>query len=281
MASLTGSAPLPAGTPRDVPALLRRLLDDDPGRPRLTWYGPGGERVELSAKALDNWVAKTANLLVNELDAGPGSRVAITLPTHWRLVCWLLATWSVGACAVLPGGSAGGSSGGSSGGSAYGAPGAGTPPSADVLVSADAAVLATAGTGYAVAVALPALAAGYGPGLPPGAIDAASDVRAQGDVFVPPVLPVPGDPALDLPGGLQLRPGEQLRYGELIGAAVQAAADAGMPARVRHLARGGPQDAVADLLAPLVRLGSVLLHHDLPALTSDDLTHLLAQERAT
>jgi uncharacterized protein (TIGR03089 family) len=260
--SLTGSAPLPAGAPRDVPDLLRRLLDDDPGRPRLTWYGPGGERVELSAKALDNWVAKTANLLVNELDAGPGSRVVIALPTHWRLVCWLLATWSVGACVVLPGGAAGA------------VPGAGTPPDADVLVSADPAILAGAGAGYVVAVALPALAAGYGPGLPAGAIDAGSDVRAQGDVFVPLVRPVPGDPALELPAG------GRIRYGELVGAAVQAADDAGMPARVRRLARGGPQDVIADLLAPLVRLGSVLLQHDLPALTPDELTHLVTQERA-
>ena len=33
-----------ATTPRTVPALLRRLLAADPGRPRLTWSGPDGER---------------------------------------------------------------------------------------------------------------------------------------------------------------------------------------------------------------------------------------------
>ena len=51
----------------DVPALLQQLLAD-PGRPRLTWYGPDAERVELSGKVLLNWVAKTANLLTDELD---------------------------------------------------------------------------------------------------------------------------------------------------------------------------------------------------------------------
>lgn len=94
--------------PRTVPALLRQLLAADPGRPRLTWYGPGGERVELSARTLDNWVAKSANLLVEEFDAGPGSRVGVRLPPHWRTASWLLAAWSTGACVVAdPAGAAG------------------------------------------------------------------------------------------------------------------------------------------------------------------------------
>jgi uncharacterized protein (TIGR03089 family) len=208
-------------------------------------------------------VAKTANLLVNELDAGPGSRVAIALPMHWRLACWLLATWSVGACAVL---------GPAAGGAPTTGPGTAT-TDADVLVSADPAVLAAAGKAFAVAVALPALASSYGPGLPSGAIDAATDVRAQDDVFVPPVRPVPGDLALDLPGG------EQIRYGGLIDSALRAADDAGMPARVRLLTGEGPGQAIAGLLAPLVRLGSVVLHHDLAGLDPQQLDHLRSQER--
>ena len=35
-----------------------------------------GERTELSATTLANWVAKTANLLQEEFDVGPGSTVA-------------------------------------------------------------------------------------------------------------------------------------------------------------------------------------------------------------
>ena len=66
-----------------MPGLLARLTAD-PGRPRLTWYGDDGERVELSGHVLDNWVTKTANLLVEEYQAGPLTRVLLDLPVHWR-----------------------------------------------------------------------------------------------------------------------------------------------------------------------------------------------------
>ena len=62
-------------TSPDFPAdLLRRLLADDPTRPRLTWYDdePGptqGERIELSAKVLVNWVSKAANLMQDDCAA--------------------------------------------------------------------------------------------------------------------------------------------------------------------------------------------------------------------
>ena len=86
--------------PVTLPDLLRGLVAD-PGRPRVTWYGPGGERVELSGKTLLNWVSKTANLLVAELDAEPGTTVGLDLPAHWRTVSWVLATWAAGAHAVV------------------------------------------------------------------------------------------------------------------------------------------------------------------------------------
>lgn len=248
------------GLPADVPALLRALLDDGSGRPRLTWYGPDGERVEFSAKVLDNWVAKTANLLVDELDAGPGTIVAIALPPHWRTVVWLLATWSTGAAVrVVP---------------------AGQQPSAgaDVLVATDPTVLATALPGVLpVAVALPALAASFGGGLPDDALDYAREVRGFGDVFVPFVTPTPGDPAFEAPGH------PPLTHAELVPAAGRSAAEAGLPPRVRLLVGGGADDAVAQVLAPLVRLGSIVLHHDLAALTAapDALTRLTTQEGTT
>ena len=53
--------------PLPLPGLLAQLTAE-PGRPRLTWYAPA-ERVELSGHVLDNWVTKTANLLVEEYDA--------------------------------------------------------------------------------------------------------------------------------------------------------------------------------------------------------------------
>src|SRR5215212_9596422 len=82
-------------------ALLANARDRDPARPLLTYYDDAtGERVELSAATLDNWVAKTANLLQDEFDVGPGSTVAVALPVHWQTAAVLLGTWSCGA-AVL------------------------------------------------------------------------------------------------------------------------------------------------------------------------------------
>jgi uncharacterized protein (TIGR03089 family) len=151
---------------RDVPDLLAALQAADPGRPRLTWYGADGERVELSARVLATWVAKTANLLVEELDAEPGTTVRLDLPAHWRTVVWALATWSAGAELVPDG-------------------------AADVLVTAQPSS-APRGAGPApgaagpatVAVALPALARAF-PGDLGGALDYASVVAGFGDVFAP------------------------------------------------------------------------------------------------
>ncbi len=70
----------------------------DPSRPLITFDDrASGERVELSATTTANWVAKTASLLVDELDAEPGERVRIALPTHWLRMVWLLSAWTVGA----------------------------------------------------------------------------------------------------------------------------------------------------------------------------------------
>jgi uncharacterized protein (TIGR03089 family) len=79
--------------------LLARL--PDPARPYLTYYDDAtGERVELSGVTTANWVAKTSNFLVDELDAAPGTRVRIGLPTHWLRFVWVLSCWSVGAAVV-------------------------------------------------------------------------------------------------------------------------------------------------------------------------------------
>jgi len=132
--------------PSDVEALLG-LLQRDPGRPRITWYGPDGERVELSGAVLANWVAKSTNLLVEEVDAAPGVRVRVDLPPHWRALVWSLAAWRCGACVALDG-------------------------DGDVLVT-DRPADAPAGA-LVVAVALPALARSFGAALPGDAVDGAA-----------------------------------------------------------------------------------------------------------
>ncbi|NEC79406.1 TIGR03089 family protein, partial [Streptomyces sp. SID9913] len=84
-------------TPAD---LLSSALAADPGRPLVTFYDDAtGERVELSVATFANWVAKTANLLQDELSAEPGDRVALLLPAHWQTAVWLLACASVGVVA--------------------------------------------------------------------------------------------------------------------------------------------------------------------------------------
>lgn len=151
----------PRPAPVDVAGLLE-LLQRDPGRPRITWYGEDGERVELSGAVLANWVAKSTNLLVDEADTAPGVRVALDLPPHWRALVWALAAWRCGAGVVLDG------------------------SGADVVVT-DRPEHAPAGA-LVVAVALPALARQFGPTLPADAVDGAA-VLSHPDVVVwaPPV----------------------------------------------------------------------------------------------
>jgi uncharacterized protein (TIGR03089 family) len=73
-------------------------------RPLVTWYhGALGLRVELSRATFGNWVAKTANLLVEELGLEPGDRVALLLPSHWLGPALLAACWRAGLCAVPAG----------------------------------------------------------------------------------------------------------------------------------------------------------------------------------
>lgn len=162
--------------PADV---LARMVAADPGRPRLTWYDdePGptvGERIELSARVLANWVAKAANLLQDDAAAGPGTTVGLDLPAHWRSLYWALATWSVGATVVV-------------GEQARGA---------DVLVTESPTAAAGHG-GDTVLVALPALARSHPQaGAAPGAVDEARELSTHGDLFSPMSDPEAADVAL-------------------------------------------------------------------------------------
>ena len=78
--------------------LLTIALRRDPAGPLLTYYDDAtGERTELSATTLANWVAKTANLLRDDVGAAPGDRVAVLLPAHWQTAAVLLGAWAAGA----------------------------------------------------------------------------------------------------------------------------------------------------------------------------------------
>lgn len=148
---------------RTIDQLLALLRPDS--SPALVWYGPDGERVELSGRVLDNWVAKTANLLAEELDAEPGAVVRLAMAPHWRSVVWALAGWQVGATVDVASGGNAGTEG------------------ADVVVSSDPVALGQ-GPAYQVAVAEGALALGWPGELPDGVLDYAAEVRSYADVYL-------------------------------------------------------------------------------------------------
>ncbi|WP_432509756.1 TIGR03089 family protein [Kineococcus sp. SYSU DK001] len=230
--------------------VLRRLLDDDPTAPRLTWYAgdyaSSGERVELSARVLATWVSKTANLLEEEFEVGPGSVVAIDLPTHWRTPVFQLAAWSTGAV-VRPG----------------------ADRSADVLVSSSVEALERNGSVERIAVSLAPLAVGFGAPLPAGVLDYARVVTGYGDTYSPLQTPGPEDPALELPDG------SALSHAALPGAAAQAGE--GWPVGVRLLTDVAPADVVRGPLAAWARTGSVVVTPDVALLPE----RVVAAERTT
>ena len=191
--------------PTTPAALLRHLVTTDPGRPRITVYDDTdsptrGERIELSARVLANWVAKAANLLRDDLDVGPGSVVLLDLPPHWRTLYWAFAAWSVGACVEVPLHRTTADAGH---GPAPSAAGAAAP---DVVVTDAVDVAATAPE--AVLVTLAALARSAGGPVPAGVVDEARELATHGDVFDGGAEPDGSDPALRTAG-------TQLTYADL------------------------------------------------------------------
>lgn len=85
-----------------IPALWSTAIAGDPARPWITYYDMGtGERTELSGATLDNWVAKTANLLVDGAGLGPGDTAGVDLPPHWQSAAVLLGCWAAGLSVTL------------------------------------------------------------------------------------------------------------------------------------------------------------------------------------
>ena len=220
--------------------LLAETVRREPAAPLVTHYDDlTGERVELSAVTLANWVAKTANLLQDEFDVGTGSTVALVLPVHWQTAAVLLGVWSCGA-AVLD----------------TAAEDEGRLGDADVvLASADRLPpLEELELPDLLGLSLHPLGMGMA-GYAGPARDFALEVRGHGDVFTPYVPPDPAGPGL-LAGGMTLT------LGDLVEAAGGLAARLGIAAGDRLLVDGqtaaeaGP---VAWLLAPLAAGASLVL----------------------
>ena len=83
--SADGIRKIGAGMSELISGRLRRWVRDRGASPLLTYYDLAtGERTELSGVSLANWVDKTSNLLVDELGAGAGDQVELTLAERPR-----------------------------------------------------------------------------------------------------------------------------------------------------------------------------------------------------
>lgn len=156
--------------PGTLPDLFSAAVRRDGAGPFLTYYDDAsGERIELSALTMANWVAKTANLLVDEYDLEPGETVVIGLPPHWLGVVWALAAWSAGASVTTGGG--------------------------DLAITGPD--FGVRGVRQTVASALLPLGGRFREPLPAGVDDYGAEVYNHPDVFVPLDPPLPDSPAYD------------------------------------------------------------------------------------
>ena len=77
--------------------LLAKILALDPTTPRLTIYDENtGARLDFSGTTLDNWAAKIANMLIEELDLTEDSLISIDLPPGWQAVAIALGALAAG-----------------------------------------------------------------------------------------------------------------------------------------------------------------------------------------
>ena len=172
-----------------VGARLRAIVAVDPTRPLLTWYDDGnGERVELSGATLENWVAKTANLLVDGAGVTSGDETVTLLPPHWQTAAILLGCWMAGVSVRTE------------------------PAPAEVgFATPERAGELTQPSRYLVGLhplALPLRE------VPEGYLDYAAEVRGFGDRFVPPEPVKDQDDLLDAAAAraeaLEIEPGDRV-----------------------------------------------------------------------
>jgi uncharacterized protein (TIGR03089 family) len=208
---------------------LATAIAADATRPLLTYYDDmTGERTELSGATLDNWVAKTANLLVDGCGLGTGTVAAVALPPHWQSAAVLLGCWSAGVAVSY-----------------------GRQP-ADVSFTAVDHLDESAPAPERFVLALSPMALPL-PIVPAGFVDFVAEVRGHGDRF--PAYPLPGDtPAVIEPDGTTVT------HDGLLRRARARAGSLGVGPGARVLVDGAAHpDPVDWLLAPLVAGASTVL----------------------
>jgi uncharacterized protein (TIGR03089 family) len=230
-----------------VKELFAGAVGADPARPLLTWYDDGtGERIELSGATLDNWVAKTANLLVDGCGLGLGDRATVLVPPHWQAAAVLLGCWAAGLSVSA------------------------TAEPADALFATPDAAVTAPPAGDRFALGLAPLGAPLSE-VPVGYADYVVEVRGYGDRFTPFREVGPGDPARHGPAALD--------HGGLCAAAADQAGALGIGPGARVLIDAARHPDPLDwLLAPLAAGATTVLCARLdPAAVGDR----LAAERVT
>ncbi|GAA0533000.1 TIGR03089 family protein [Paractinoplanes ferrugineus] len=220
-----------------ISQLLSDAVRRDPAAPLLTWYDDAtGDRTELSGATLDNWVSKTANMLIDGLGLGVGDRVAVLLPPHWQTAAIVLGAAAAGVAVDL----------------------GVEPQPVDALFTAPPTIAAAAewptGDRYLTGLlpfAMPLRE------LPPGFVDYVTEVRNFGDHFSGAPIS-PDDQALAGP--------VELSHATVLGEAAERAAEWGLTAGDRVLIdTGAYPDATDWLFAPLVAGASMVLCANLDA----------------
>jgi uncharacterized protein (TIGR03089 family) len=247
-----------AGTGDTVGALLKNLVGSDPTRPLLTYYDHRtGERTELSGATLDNWVAKTANLVVDGCGLARGDTAAVWLPPHWQTAAILLGCWTAGLSVAF----------GAADDTGTGVAFAGT----EMIEAAPVELAPGAGERYALGLAplgMPLAVA------PAGWTDYIVEVRGHGDRYSGP-HPVASAPAW-------VRPDRKITtQSEFCAAARRRAGELGMPAGGRVLIDGEAHPGPTEwLLAPLAAGASIVLAVGYGEVHNDGMAALATAERA-
>jgi uncharacterized protein (TIGR03089 family) len=217
-----------------VGGLFQALAAPDPTRPLLTFYDDAtGERTELSGATLGNWVAKTANTLVDDLGLEPGQWAAVGLPPHWQTAAVLLGCWTVGLAVTT----------------------APDPAEVAFLTLAAACDEWPAVERYVVGLhpfGLPL------PSVPEGCLDFTSEVRTHGDHFSARTPVTAATPALRWTDADAVT--HEQTQADLCTHAAERAAALGVPAGGRVLIdTDAHRDPVDWLVAPLAARATVVL----------------------
>lgn len=219
-----------------VPAAYAAAVAVSPTRPLVTFYDDGsGERIELSGTTLANWVAKTANLLVDGSGLGPGDLAHVQLPAHWQTAAVLLGCWSAGLTV------------------------AGARPAAgNATVAFTTVPMITTGDPLSYSCAADRFVLGLAPlGAPlrtaiPGWVDYIAEVRGHGDHFAGQAV------ARNAPAWLAAD-GSTITQSELIDRARARAAELGLPPGGRALIDGDAYPEPLDWLLPAIAVGASIV----------------------